>query len=622
MHDHRRRNRSVLSIAALGGAPLLALAVAACAPGDALAGKNKGSGKKDNEQTQQLQDSGDKGDKANQAQSQQQFQSQTGDSGKNAGKSDDAQSTTSQFTNNASKLNDQGGGDNGKSSAGKSDGGDGTNSKKGGLSKTANGTDQSTDQKVPSTVAEWLQGIFKAEKSDDKSATVPPVAVAVPGQTIKPASAEKTEAVKPISAKPAPETKPPPSKTLAGHNTPPLPALDRPEMLAVNLSKQTIDKAVALGFRANGTAGVSRLNLGVTRLIAPPGLTAEQAQELLRQSFPDDNFEINKKYRIYRTANGVLPASQSDRIPPALPMPTPCGTDRCFGAAIINWKPQLQGCTNGVKIGVIDTGYDASHPAFQHRSIEPYRSHTSGRPRSPDWHGTGVLALLAGEAKSGTPGLVPNAKFFLADIFFADSDGAPASDTASLIEALDWLDKQHVKIINMSLTGPPDELLKKAVAGLSEKGIIFVAAVGNDGPSAPPSYPSAYKEVIAVTAVDKNMMSYRYATRGKHVDVAAPGVDIWTALPNGQGGYHSGTSFAVPYVTAVLATVYKDLEPKSKAGFLEQANFKDLGEPGRDPIYGKGLLLAPAACGANLLSTITTPEAARIEQTAHKSSNP
>ena len=206
------------------------------------------------------------------------------------------------------------------------------------------------------------------------------------------------------------------------------------------------------------------------------------------------------------------------------------------------------------------------------------------------------LALLAGDAKSGTPGLVPLAKFYLADIFFADSDGAPASDTASLLAALDWLDKQHVKIINMSLTGPPDELLRTAITELSKKDIIFVAAVGNDGPAAPPSYPAAYEPVVAVTAVDKDKISYRYASRGTHVSVAAPGVDIWTALPNGQAGYHSGTSFAVPYVTAVLATVYKDLPIKTKAGFLKQANIDDLGAPGPDPIYGQGLLMAPLSC--------------------------
>jgi flagellar biosynthesis GTPase FlhF len=369
-----------------------------------------------------------------------------------------------------------------------------------------------------------------------------------------------------------------------------------PEVLASNLTAKSIDRAVALGFQLNGTSRVSSADLNVTRLIAPSGMSADQARDLLSQTMPGGLFGVNQTYRIYRTATGVAAPVPADNVRAASPMATPCGTDRCFGPSIIHWQSSLQACSKGVKIGVIDTGYDASHPTFTTKVIESRRSVASDRAKSPDWHGTGVLALLAGDPNSGTPGLIPEAKFYVADIFYADAEGLPSSDTASLLNALDWLDKRNVNVINMSLSGPPDDLLKAAIEGLSNKKVIFVAAAGNDGPTAPPSYPAAYSSVVAVTAVSRDRKSYRYASRGDHIDVAAPGVDIWTASPGGRGAYHSGTSFAVPYVTAVLATAYKGLAVKSKAEFLRKASVLDLGEPGRDPIYGRGLLLAPASC--------------------------
>jgi len=192
----------------------------------------------------------------------------------------------------------------------------------------------------------------------------------------------------------------------------------------------------------------------------------------------------------------------------------------------------------------------------------------------------------------------------IADIFHADADGQPASDTLSMLRALDWLEAEKVKIVNMSLSGPHDELVLRAIARLSAKGILLVAAAGNDGPGAGPSYPAAYNNVIAVTAVGKDLQNYRYANRGDYIDIAAPGVSIWTALPGSKVGYHSGTSFATPYVTAALAAIYNWRAVKSKPEALKQLAFKDLGAPGRDPIYGEGLLVAPTACGSSQIARV------------------
>ena len=73
---------------------------------------------------------------------------------------------------------------------------------------------------------------------------------------------------------------------------------------------------------------------------------------------------------------------------------------------------------------------------------------------APNWHGTAVLSLLAGGPVTNTPGLIPDAEFFAANVFYSDERGDMAADTISLLKALDWMKKFDVKLINMSFSGP------------------------------------------------------------------------------------------------------------------------------------------------------------------------
>lgn len=274
-----------------------------------------------------------------------------------------------------------------------------------------------------------------------------------------------------------------------------------------------------------------------------------------------------------------------------------CASDSCFGRDLIKWHTSLSACTKDVRIGVIDTSFDLSHPAFKRLRVVRKEFIDGVAASDEDWHGTAILSLLAGDPESGTPGLVPDATFLLATAFRSDPAGNATTDPDRLLEALNWLDQLDVDIVNMSFAGPPDAKIAAAIERMSLKGVMFVAAAGNMGPTAPPSYPGAYPHVIAVTAINRDGVNYRNANRGTYIDMAAPGVDVLTALPNGKQGLQTGTSFAVPFVTAILATrAASGIVEGTEDLLLERIGARDLGVPGRDPIYGVGLAIAPAQC--------------------------
>jgi subtilisin family serine protease len=170
------------------------------------------------------------------------------------------------------------------------------------------------------------------------------------------------------------------------------------------------------------------------------------------------------------------------------------------------------------------------------------------------------------------------------------------------------MDRSDVKLVNMSFSGPQDPLLERRIDRLRAEGMVFTAAAGNDGLAAGPSYPAAYPDVIAVTAIDKKMRIYPSANRGDYIDLAAPGVHIWTALPKSKAGYMSGTSFAAPFVTAMLAIQSQETLRLPTDDLLDQVQTVTLDTRGRSETYGRGLLQAPGECpGAPAIATGWTP---------------
>ncbi len=164
------------------------------------------------------------------------------------------------------------------------------------------------------------------------------------------------------------------------------------------------------------------------------------------------------------------------------------------------------------------------------------------------------------------------------------------------VRAIDVLVARQVSVINMSLSGPENGVLAKAIQRVDHKGIDMIAAAGNGGPGAKAAFPAAYDQVIAVTAVDRQKKPYRRANRGDYIDLAAPGVGVWAAASIEGTRPKTGTSFAAPFVTAAAALAKsRGVAIDDIAGVLTK-DAEDLGEPGKDPIFGWGLLNASKLC--------------------------
>jgi subtilisin family serine protease len=181
---------------------------------------------------------------------------------------------------------------------------------------------------------------------------------------------------------------------------------------------------------------------------------------------------------------------------------------------------------------------------------------------------------------------------------FHTSGGDERSDVFTLTAGMDFLADRGVRVVNMSLAGPPNSVLETATQKLLARGPVIVAAVGNGGPKPEPAYPAAYPGVIGVTAIDRTGAVYRRAGQGDHVDLSAPGVEVWTAAPVKGARPKTGTSFAAPFVTAAVASLLAK-EPALGAEAIAArlaGSAEDLGDAGRDPVFGHGLVQAALSC--------------------------
>ena len=248
---------------------------------------------------------------------------------------------------------------------------------------------------------------------------------------------------------------------------------------------------------------------------------------------------------------------------------------------------------------MIDSPVDSRHEAFKGRRIIRKSFHDPDTDSGSALHGTAIAAMFVGKPSAeGYGGLLPEAKLYAANIFQRDENGETRADSMAFAQALDWLAGKRPHVINISLTGTESKAVRKAIAVARKHKIIVVAAAGTWGRKAAPAYPAAQRNVIAITAIDTDLAPYRKANRGRYIDFAAPGVDVWTAIPGG-GQFQTGSSFAAPYGTAAVALAVaagvrnspRDIRAHLKAFAV------DAGDPGRDDTFGWGILKLDEPCG-------------------------
>jgi hypothetical protein len=229
-------------------------------------------------------------------------------------------------------------------------------------------------------------------------------------------------------------------------------------------------------------------------------------------------------------------------------------------------------------IGIIDTGADTTLAPLR-GVVQATRGFASGG-YAPRAHGSAVAQLASAQGASVAVG----------DVFGVDSKQRLVAPADSIAEAIDWLLSGNLRVINISIEGPRNEVLEFVIDSALARGIAIVAAVGNGGPAAPPGYPAAYPGVIAVTALDEKGLVYRRAGRGKQVQFAARGSFPGTAAPVISTEPVSGTSFAAPLVAAEIERRWRANPAATREQVLAslRSDAVDLGDAGWDPVYGWG----------------------------------
>ena len=329
----------------------------------------------------------------------------------------------------------------------------------------------------------------------------------------------------------------------------------RREIIALFVTEEALTKALARGFSVDRAQPIAWANSRLLVLNPPARESTSQALTELRAADSSGVYDYN---HLFNHSGAVEPPSllPGAATPPPPPVPSARPTRR---------------------IGLLDTGVDLTHPAFSGSSVQTWGC---GGALLPNAHGTAVASLLVAHAP---------ADLYAADVYCGTPTGGAAD---AIVAALEWLLEERVAVINISLVGPENRLLEQIIERLIERGHVIVAAVGNDGPAAPPLYPAAYAKVVGVTAVDAKQRVLLEAERGPQVMFAAPGADIRAADLGHRYSTVRGTSFAAPTVAALLAGTVSSPDPDVAQAAIEllAKQAVHLGAPGKDLTYGFGLV--------------------------------
>lgn len=254
----------------------------------------------------------------------------------------------------------------------------------------------------------------------------------------------------------------------------------------------------------------------------------------------------------------------------------------------------------GIKIAVLDTGIDYTHEDLAVNYGGGYDFASGDNDPMDDnffAHGTHVAGIIAAaENGIGVIGVAPEAELYAVKVL----DGGGFGTEDWIIAGIEWAVSHQVDIINLSIQGPHSQGLKDACDAAYNAGVLLVAAGGNSlAGGGPVEYPAAYDSVIAVTATDASDVPGYFAPVGDALELSAPGVDILSTVAGGGYDLLSGTSQATPHVAGAAALYLlsnkQDLNGDGTVNhqdvrLLLQTTSTDLGDPGKDQLFGYGLV--------------------------------
>lgn len=245
----------------------------------------------------------------------------------------------------------------------------------------------------------------------------------------------------------------------------------------------------------------------------------------------------------------------------------------------------------GATICMVDTPVDIFHPTLSGALIETLDL-VKYKPNKSDamLHGTSVAGVLV--SQNTFIGVAPKAKLYAIGAFSAAKENPSQLEgtSSNVAKAIDSCIQHDVDVINLSFTGGRDSLVEKLVKKAIKKGITVIAAGGNGGKIGSTIYPAQIAGVLATTAVGADNKLFKMADKGAYIDYAAPGVNILTIAPAGKYKIATGTSFASAHLSGIAALLHSKGHTNIDKMFSKTAT--DLGKPGRDQEFGKGLISA------------------------------